>query len=139
MLETVQLQNTTKHAPEIVETEDLTSLQRAAIRDEYLRPLILQLRHQSEEVGRLQVQVEHLRAERDRLLADAAGQHEDAAPLSEPGLEADDDIPEVQSTSDRLVHLLTQLPTAEGAAVAGIAIALGLWIGVGLMTFAILG
>ena len=139
MLETDHLQITTNRTSETAGTDDLTRRQLEAIRDEWLQPLLMQLRHQSEEVGRLQMQVEQLREERDRLLVENGDLK--ASPDSATGAVAESGLAsqEPASTRDSVVHALTQLTTTEGAMVAGIAIALGLWVGLGFLTLVLLG
>ena len=138
MLETDRLQETTDlPEPNGVEpAPSLTRQQLEEIRDEWLRPLLMQLRHQSEEVGRLEMQVSQLRDERERLALErdelAKRFAERPAPVAE--------LPDAASgTGFNLVPLLAHLKTAEGAAVVGIVIALCLWMSVGLLTWIALG
>jgi regulator of replication initiation timing len=139
MLETEQLQNTTDLPIVTLPAEDLTIHHLSAMRDEWLSPVLMQLRHQSEQVGRLEMQVRQLRDERDSLnieldqLRTQQDEHRD----SESDVESEPE--EFQLTLNSVIGLLSQLKTAEGAMVTGIAIAIGLWLGVGLVTFALLG
>ncbi len=139
MLETKQLQNTSDLPAATPPADDLTIHHLAAMRDEWLSPLLLQLRHQSEQVGRLEMQVRQLRDERDTLkieldrLTTQQDEHRDL----ESDVESEPE--EFQLTLNSVIGLLSQLKTAEGAMVTGIAIAIGLWLGVGLVTFALLG
>lgn len=138
MLETDQLQDTANLPDGIEEPEpSLTSQQLEEIRDEWLRPLLMQLRHQSEEVGRLEMQVRQLRDERDRLVIERVELKEQLEERPEPEAESGDEpeAGEGQFSMSALSGLLSQLQTSEGAAVAGIVIALGLWMSVGLLTW----
>lgn len=142
MLDTDQLQDTA-NLPEGIDKPEpsLTTRQLEEIRDEWLRPLLMQLRHQSEEVGRLEMQVRQLRDERDSLMIERAELRDQLA--ERPEAANDDSEPESEVAPkfslESLTTLAAQLQTTEGAAVVGIVIALGLWMGVGLLTWIALG
>ena len=140
MLEAEQLQNTTDlldvPAPE---EEELDDYHLPATREDWLSPLLMQLRHQSEQVGRLEMQVRQLRAERDQLAIER-----DQLLFEQDDLHESEPVPEAnpegfQITLESVIGVLSQLKTAEGAVVTGIAIAIGLWLGVGLFAFVLLG
>ncbi len=141
MLESDHLQETA-NLPEGIDVPEpsLTSQQLAEIRDEWLRPLLMQLRHQSEEVGRLEMQVRQLRNERDGLAVERIELQELLAQQPEPEPETEEIAVEPEGFSRAsLLALAAQLQTTEGAAVVGIIIALGLWMGVGLLTWIAMG
>ena len=139
MLEADQLQEPTALPNAGDPAPSLTRQQLEEIRDEWLRPLLMQLRHQSEEVGRLEMQVRQLWDDRARLTIERDALQEQL----DEGLVGLAALPTEQAGTgfrfESLAPLLAQLKTAEGAVVTGIAIALGLWMGVGLLTWIALG
>ncbi|MEZ4521424.1 MAG: hypothetical protein R3A46_07265 [Thermomicrobiales bacterium] len=139
MLESDYLQDTTNLPNVEQSTPDLTRQQLEAIRDEWLGPLLMQMRHQSEEVGRLEIQCRQFREQRDMLIVERDELREQLEAKPEPEPESDEAEPVPTTAMDVVLNLASQLRTAEGAVVTGIAIAIGLWIGIGLLTFAVLG
>lgn len=133
MLETDQLHDTANLPEAVPLTPDLTRQQLEAIRDEWLGPLLMQMRHQSEEVGRLQVECRQLRDERERLTAERDELKEQLAAKPEA------DPPPPPTAFELAGKLVAQLRTAEGAVVTGIAIAIGLWFGIGILAWSLLG
>jgi hypothetical protein len=109
-----------------------SSEQLALIRDEWVAPLLEEYRHQAQDIATLEVLYRRVVDERDRLLIerDELLAQLEAAP--------DDEQPAPQPIG-RLVGLTNLLGTAEGAVVAGIAIAIALWVGIGLTMFIALG
>lgn len=122
--------NAANGATEPAADAPLTREQLALIRDEWLAPLLVEIRHQAQEIANLEVlyrqvvdERDRLAIERDELLAqlEAALQEEPAPPLT--------------SGLARLNSLADMLRSSEGAVVAAIAIALGLWVVIGLSMF----
>ncbi|CAN5613908.1 hypothetical protein BH23CHL2_BH23CHL2_17940 [soil metagenome] len=133
MLETDYVRGATKLPDHDAPETDLTRRQLEAIRDEWLGPLLMQLRHQSEEVGRLQVQCQQFQEERDAVIAERDDLREQLETRPEG------DPPPPPTVVELAGDLLDQLRTTEGAVVVGIAIAIGLWFGVGVFAWVLLG
>lgn len=111
----------------------LTREQLEAIRDEWLQPLLLQMRSQAEQVGRLEARYRVVEQERDRLRIECESLRAQLEALPDP------EPPPAPTAFATLMNMAGQLRSAEGAVVAGIALALGLWIGVGVLTWVVMG
>jgi hypothetical protein len=111
----------------------LTREQLELIRDEWLQPLLLQMRAQAEQIGRLEARSRMIEEERDRLRAEADELRAqlDANPTSAPASRSE--------SLATLRNMASQLYSTDGAMVAGIALALGLWLSIGILAFAVLG
>lgn len=133
MLDTEIVQDSTSVAGEETRQPGISLEQLEVIRDEWLQPLMLQVRSQAEQYGRLEARYRAVEEERDRLLVECEMLRArlDAQPAPDP--------PPPPTAFATIMSMAGQLRSAEGAVVAGIALALGLWIGVGLLTWVVMG
>jgi len=110
--------------------EVFTREQLALIRDEWLAPLVDEIRHQAQDIANLEVLYRQVVDERDRLAIERDELLEQLEALTA------EEEPEPPATGlERLNILGRQLRSAEGAVVAAIAIALALWLVIGLSMF----
>ncbi len=129
MLQTNYLQNPINHSDD----QGLAREQLSIIRDEWLAPLLAQLNEQSRDMSSLEVRYRQLVNEYDQLARERDELAEQLETMPEPTSTAP------STTTEMFMHLANQLRTTEGAVVTGIAIAIGLWAGIGLMMLLILG